>query len=444
MEAKKLTNEGINFIKAVSNYFTRTYNNDRYLLEGNRGKLPKSDSDANKVWVANITNIYTNKPVTNNNQLIDYLIQLYSGYSAQFGVDPNIMAAQGFQESEFIAWAYAGAGSASGVAQIVMATMYDLIYNPSKRWLTDDEKNKIINGLSNPETPSSWLNTEKSEYENEDDIARQYANHSILHQNIIDNPDISIKLQCRLMDYIAKRNNNLASTALFFYNRGSQLRANNYIQAINRTASVRGNDYCNEGLIYVENIFGYLGDKNHQYVKNKGSFKSYVKGYWFGYDIKFNFDPFVANSSSDYAPERSTTNPSVLVSSLKLGFDNATKKFLATRPGFRIVLSSVYRTPEYQYSLYQRGRNARGEIIGETITPVDGFIKKSKHNFYNTKAFDFNIYDASNTFLDGKNNQLYRPLYEEFYNYVREIEPTVIWGGTFRNQPNDVYHIELP
>ena len=159
MGNKILTNHGKTFIKNVTDYFTRT-NGDNSLLSGKNGILPYSDETTNKIWTANVINIKTNSPITNNSQLGDYLIYLFDLYAKQYDIDANVIAAQAFEESEYRIWVYPNTGStASSISQIVMRTMYEIIYN--KVWLTDEEKNKIISNLTNPDIKSSWKGVEK-------------------------------------------------------------------------------------------------------------------------------------------------------------------------------------------------------------------------------------------------------------------------------------------
>jgi hypothetical protein len=448
MATKLLTKEGKEFIRNVGNYFTKN-KGDKYLLTGQKNyRLPVSNQPDPIVWNTNVIDIRKNAPIVNNSQFIEYIIYLFDLYATQYDVDANIIAAQSFQESEYICWNYAQNSSASGISQFIMKTMYELIYN--KKWLTQDEKNKILLNFVDPTMASSWVDVEKSDELDQLNIDKQKSNHAVLHQNIINHPDISIKLQCRLVDYIAKNNNNLASSVLFCYNRGSELKSTNYVELVNRYTKNKGEKTAQEGLYYAESIFGYLGDKDHQYIKtNKstslGGLKSYTKGYFFNYQIKFGFNDFFANSNSSYSSAKSVKNSDILTPELRSGYNHAKTKFELTNPGYKVSLTSVYRSPQYQNELYQVGRNPKGEIIGTTLTPVSGIGKDlSKHNYLNTLAFDYGIYNSSGEYLDGrKYPQQYKYLYEQFANYVLEVAPNAKWGGNFTNQKNDVVHIQV-
>ena len=226
MAYKELTAEGKRFINKVAAYQTANgkYGNQS-MLKGNNGALPFSSfkNDPDKVWTANVAG------VNNNDDMALYLIEKYDDYAERSGVDANIMAAQAYKESTYKIWNYVRRGStASGVAQILMDTMYSLIY--LKKWLTDDEKAKIIKDMVDPKRASSWIGAEKQDFVNSSKyILRQETNRSFLHQNMIDNPDICIKLQCALMEYIAANNANLASSSLFAYNTGSERISNNML-----------------------------------------------------------------------------------------------------------------------------------------------------------------------------------------------------------------------
>lgn len=49
-----------------------------------------------------------------------------------------------------------------------------------------------------------------------------------------------------------------------------------------------------------------------------------------------------------------------------------------------------HRSPELQYSLWEKGRNGRGEVtnVSEVVTYRDGYKKKSNHNYEPSRAVD--------------------------------------------------------
>jgi len=284
MAYKKLTETGENFIKEIAKRLTSTQGSTSMIKGKNSYNLPFSDKSNEVItWVCNIPN------VTTNAQFALYLINEFNNNAAIYGLDANIIAAQAFQESGYKAWNYAKTSTASGISQFIMLTVYDVIYN--RRFITGDDKAKLISGMEQPELDTSWIGVVGKGKYTAADRERQYRNRAILHQNICNNPDVMIKAQCALMNWIAGRNKDLASSTLFAYNRGSGLKGDNYIQIVNYTAKRFGNDYIKEGCNYVTSIFGYLGDKNNTNVPQG----SITKGIWFGYEVDYANDDFNAN-----------------------------------------------------------------------------------------------------------------------------------------------------
>jgi hypothetical protein len=346
------------------------------------------------------------------------------------------MAAQSFTESEYRVWVYPTLtekviSTASSLSQFLMSTIYDLI---NRGWLTSSEVSLLTVNMINPEKPRSWVGVDSDGTIGETNIQTQNSNHAILHQNLINNPQISVKLQCKFMSWIAERNANLSSSSLFAYSRGASRTSSNYTEIIRNVSSGVNKEYADEGLKYVEEIFAYLGDKNHDKI-NSRRVKKYTRGFSFGYDQKLNlgesFNVFAANTDSGL-PNKSTKSPLVLVPELRNAYNYARNKYIAANPGFDVILTSVYRTPEYQNQLFRDG-----------CTPVDGFVKKSCHNYVQTRAFDYGIINNSGVYLDGRRDPTTRPAYREFAEYVREVLPNAVWGGGFTNISNDVVHIQI-
>lgn len=95
-----------------------------------------------------------------------------------------------------------------------------------------------------------------------------------------------------------------------------------------------------------------------------------------------------------------------------------------------------HRSPVKQNELYQKGRDASGSIInkGDIVTYVDGFIKKSKHNYMPALAVDILVYI--------NNKHTWEPkFYLEVGTYIMEIAEDlfeqekivnrIVWGGTW-------------
>ena len=308
----KITEQGKDFIRGVCAA------GGNGLLSGKRTTpLPYSSVSRSKVWQCNIKDPNSNDPnklIQNSSELAEAIIFWYEKYAAEYNLDANILVAQAYIESNFIMWAYVANGStASGISQFIMQTVYDVVVLNMRRRITardQEDINKITNGLKNP----SLLNSYRVNSENNGDAR---YNRPILHQNIIDNPDVMIRAQFKYMKHISSRCNNLASTSLFCYNRGASFADKTYSGAIEK-AKRRGNDYHVEGVNYVLKIFICLADKtnklNQKFGKSNGSRPKpdpiNVGGtnenlFYFGYNNLFdendvykpnpNFQPFLAN-----------------------------------------------------------------------------------------------------------------------------------------------------
>lgn len=296
MAFKKLTTTGENFIKGIAKKLTASQGADamirgRATLGGKPYNLPFSDKQNDPIvhiWVCDITNFDGTK-VTTNDQFAEYLITSFNNNASSYGIDANIMAAQGFQESAYKAWNYPKTSTAAGISQFLMLTIYDVIYN--RRLITGTDKAKLIKNMELPDYETSWIGVVGKGKYTALDRTRQYKNHSILHQNVCDNPDVIIKAQCAFMNWITGRNNDLASSTLYAYSRGSGYKSKNYVELVNFVAKNKGNKFSKDGTDYVNKIFAYLGDKDNTEV----SLDPITKGLWFGYDINFEKSTFEAN-----------------------------------------------------------------------------------------------------------------------------------------------------
>ncbi|MFW6246609.1 MAG: N-acetylmuramoyl-L-alanine amidase [bacterium] len=317
----KITEEGKKFIRGICD-------ENASLLSGNFNiplpfsypPVPKS-----KIWECNIKDPLSNNPnklIENNSELAEALIFWFEKYADEFQLDANILAAQAYVESGFKMWAYAKSlnSTASGVNQFLMSTTYDVIVlNLRKNKTSQDQEDidKIIKDLRNPYNEASY----KVGGENNGDARR---NRPILHQNIINNPDVMIRAQFKYMKLISDRCNSIASTSLFAYNRGAYgYSAKTYTDAINK-AKRKGNGYEREGINYVLKTFIVLGDKTNKINQNYGSSGSRPKPnpkgdnlFYFGYDNLFssedvykpnpNFEPFLANVSESQESDSDIT-----------------------------------------------------------------------------------------------------------------------------------------
>jgi hypothetical protein len=321
MAYSELTIVGKEFITYVceAGMIANKYGNT--LLKGkNRYPFPFSYVPANtKIWTCNIKiPTDTTKTITTASELANALIYWFNYYSMMYEIDANVIAAQAYIESHYIIWNYAGAdtqknigSTASGVNQFTMDTIYGVIlnngYNVEPK-MTPAEIGAINAGLTDKTIDSSYMvggNTNAPTPSHE----TAWKNRPILHQNVIDNPGIMIKAQCRYMKYIANKCNSLTSTALFGYSRGPAYALDTYTKSIQACAKNASSDYLQEGLNYVLLIFGVLGDKENWLTKNgQISYTYKPNGKYFGYDetkdksgknlkLKQNFNVNAANVS---------------------------------------------------------------------------------------------------------------------------------------------------
>lgn len=301
MSFKKLTTQGENFITIICNINgnSRTLLDGVFIYKGNKVALPfssVSDENPPRIWKSNAT--FNNKTIATNKDLAPALINWFNTYTEMYALDANIIAAQAYQESKYQIWIYNyPTSSASGISQFIMSTAFEIMisnnnYNNILPAFTQEEKDILTNGLTNPYIESSYQpggGTTQTML-----IAK--ANRTIFHQNLIDHPELCIKAQCRLMKYVGIQNNNIAASALFSYNRGSGYFKPTYAELIEYVKGLKGNDYIQEGLKYVQQIFGYLGDQNNSIISSIKNQKP--SGSWFGYsnlNLDKTFDPNLAN-----------------------------------------------------------------------------------------------------------------------------------------------------
>ena len=354
----KLTTEGEAFIREVC----RTKTN---LLSGKfKTPLPYADPPVSptKIWECDIINpLNTTKKITTHDELASALIYWYNKYGEDFKIDPNVMAAQAYVESNFIMWAYVQSGrtsdgkiigsTASGLCQFIMETVYDTII----RNLGEPKSPETLADIDKIVTPNMRNGLAKNSYLVRSDNPNDARfNRAFLHQNVINNPEIMIKSQFRYMKMIADRTNNLTSSTLFCYNRGPAFAAKTYTATIEKCRNSKNysKEYYVEGVDYVLKTFSVLGDKDNKIslTGKRGGFKP--KGIYFGYDHLFlikddknnvsnqlqyinpNFDVFVANVAESK------------IFNIDGGFEsNAVTQELSKNPNYRFIYF-----PESEYT----------------------------------------------------------------------------------------------
>lgn len=294
-----LTQDGKSFIRS----FAVAGNS---LISGsNKYPLPLASEDVYSFTA--VAYDHNNKLITTNTQLCESLIIWFDKYCKIYDLDANIIAAQCLQESVFKIWNYSQSkdgngninGGAIGLTQFTMQTIWDVIisnnYTTTPKFTTE-EIGKLTINVTNPTQSTSFYNSDATT-----SVTRQIAknNRLIIHQNVMNNPELMVKAQCRLMKKIADLNDHYASSSLFLYNRASGYSSKSYTEAINKVNNKFGGTYIDEGLNYVKKIFCLLADKNNQYGKLG------YRGYSFGYDGKIDIDPkkfdsFVADQNNGY------------------------------------------------------------------------------------------------------------------------------------------------
>lgn len=305
-----LTEQGKNFIKEVC----RIGGND--LLSGRKNyPMPFSDDGngnlVDKQWTSNAR--FQGKLIEDPDILSDALIYWFNEYGSLYELDPNILAAQTYVESGYNIWGFDKNTTASGVNKFTMPVVFGVIVNnfgnvqPKMSETTDIVP--IINGLEDNISVTSY----QPDSGNIDTKTIARRNRPLLHQNIIDNPQIMIKAQARYMKYFSNNCNKLASTSLFCYNRGTSFIADTYTKAIQNFRDKNGDEAkLKQGLDYVLKIFGVLGDKENKLEPFGRNYKPEPKGlfnnksyFYFGYDDLFNHnngDDLQSYPNSNFKP----------------------------------------------------------------------------------------------------------------------------------------------
>jgi zinc D-Ala-D-Ala carboxypeptidase len=268
MPFKALTEKGKSFIR-------RTCASDNKLSGKQNYALPYSGLPATTTFTANPS--FDGTPITTSQQYGEALIVWFDRYAREYEIDANIIAAQAFRESAFRAWAYSPTG-ALGISQFIGTTLHSIlvlngdISSSVSPIFTDSEINRIIKDLVRGKEKVAYVVSNSGD--NGTLIGRD--NRPQLHQNVMDNPDLLIKAQCKYMVGLSSKSD-LASVCLFAYNRGT-FRRRTYQSTIQEHPD-RNTGRLQEGFDYVKAIFDILINE-------------------FGYKIDTSFDPFIADISA--------------------------------------------------------------------------------------------------------------------------------------------------
>lgn len=291
---KKLTDEGKAFIKKICSGDGNSLISGHVIINKTPVALPycTPPSHPNKIWKSYIplTSGTVDGYVTTNSELGDLLIKWYDKYGSIYQMDANILAAQAFAESGYRTWTYAIKSTASGISQFKADTITDVIFknfgkSQSNPPFTQEEIDKIqknIIGNTNDMNTYFVKNPQGRE------------NREIMHQNIIDNPDLMIKAQYRYMKYISSLCDGLAATTLFGYSRGQLHAKKTYTESI---TSAKNYDPGSEkeGVNYVKTIFTNLY-KNFGYNGKTTSVDNKVGVNLMMDNSKYYFNPLKANA----------------------------------------------------------------------------------------------------------------------------------------------------
>lgn len=263
MSFKSLTRNGEAFITKACNENTNNFSGSFPYVLG------RSNVTGGTVVTANSK--YQGSPITDNETYVKALIFWFNQYSEQYQLDANIVAAQTFIESSFKLWEYSNSGddtksSAMGLCQLYDNEIWDLFFTttreevtiPKDQTLYDDQKLIISMNLSGDLTDIRNI-VPYQDNSTADTNATAIANRGQLFQNIMNNTEIMIQVQCRYMSEIGQRNNNLASSSLFAYATNGYLTSATYNEVINNAA--KANLPVKPGIDYVDKVFKLLGGK---------------------------------------------------------------------------------------------------------------------------------------------------------------------------------------
>lgn len=298
MGYRQLTLTGKNFITTIC-----SDENESLLSGSNNYNLAFSSKPKGEVYTAKPKDRYDKNIITTNSKLGEELIYWFESYCGLYDLDANIIAAQAYVESGFKLWAFPNSkmvsSSAQGITQFLSSTLYDVVIgnkgvskSVSIGLFNDDEISRITKDLEEPRNETSYIYNN-----NAGGLQIALNNRDILFQNCMDNPDLMIKAQCRLMKAISIKAGNNAASTLFGYNQGSAYVRGTFTSTLKNSEpdNLTLTRY-NAGIEYINKVFRVLGDENYNN-------KLKPKGLWFGYkNFDFTFDPFTANvltSNSD-------------------------------------------------------------------------------------------------------------------------------------------------
>lgn len=425
MAFKPLTKKGENFI--LNRCLADGVYSDSKFFGKRKFALPKSNNPSSITYTA-VPVDEANKPITTAELLAKNLISWFNRYSQLYLLDANIIAAQSYAESGYNLWIYSD-GGAMGLTQFLDTAFYDTIIKNKNEF--QDEIEILTQGLQGDTTDvrhyiPNYSTRDKKIVSTPATTAVAKQNRPLLFQNIINNPRIMIKAQCYIMSFIGQRNNNLAASTLFAYNRGGYLRSSSYDDIIDKTQKKYGKEYIKEGLNYVNKIFNLLAGKEPNIPVG------------FGYDIDF----------TDASLNNQSMSESVLISG-NFPLSPAQEKFIQTlhpvaQDSFRQLIFNVEKQTPFSVQITSAYRSfteqARVQKENQAMVPPKPAANpgSSYHNY--GLAIDIALYSKT---VEG--------LTYSFNKSVQQWNQTGVvaigdklglrWGGTFGTP--DVVHFDL-
>ncbi len=429
MAYKPITNKGKVFIrnrcKSAGDRFSGNINYP----------LGRSNDPANTIYTAKVFNGTSNR-ITTEDVLTDYIINWVEFYSREYQLDANIIAAQIYAESGFDLWRFSFGGkhgsSAMGITQFIDTAVYDIIIKNKNDFSVESQK--ITNGLAGN---LNSLTTIIPYYSNKDRTIESNAqtdiialqNRKLLFQNIIDNPEIMIKAQCYMMNAIGRRNNNLAASSLFAYNRGAYLTSKSYNEIINN--AVKNKITTGEGIAYVNKIFKILAG-------------TYGQGIPIGEGFGKPYDE--TNTELDVDANNNLANSLILNSNF--GTNDTIEQFIKTlhpkhQDLFRQFIKTIHaKTPfTVQPTSFYRSFSDQERVIEQnnSVSPPRPAapVGLSYHQY--GLAMDITLINGSQTYGFNKTKEQW------IATGIPAIAQSLglVWGGTFTGESYDPVHFDL-
>lgn len=127
---------------------------------------------------------------------------------------------------------------------------------------------------------------------------------------------------------------------------------------------------------------------------------------------------------------------------LKKAWPLIKEKYAQLTPTRHLILTTTYRSPEEQFTLYKKGRtmDTQGHWVvqhpEQVVTNVDGLKVLGAHNYFPSRAIDVTVFD----------NQTGKPIWEESsYHCLLEIAKGVGLesGGSWKSI-KDWPHLQIP